>query len=562
MLSFSTEQIRHYFEHRLDRSIPSNSKVAVKCPFHDDATASATVFLDGNGGFNCHGCGAKGSLVDFEMRYSKSTREDAVKAISEITGAKDLVDARKGTLTACYDFRGADGRLAYQKRRYESQDASGKHHKTFQVYHEDATGRMAYGIGDAEHVLYHLPDVVTANMILCAEGEKDCDNLQALAPKLWPTRPGVRICTTCNFDGAWQPGQSPKWRTAYNAYFAGKAVVVFEDNDEAGRTWADHVCASVAGCALSVRRVRFDTMPEKSDVSDWLKEHTEIADLRKLIREAPLWEGEAKKKHNFYVSAEEFLSHATDKVDWLVQDVIQRGGNGMIGAEPKTGKSFVSVDLALGLATGTHFLGFVIPIPTRVGIVSREDDYRLTAWRMSHLMLGRGFNATEMAMISQNIYCNARGLTDGLMIDDPAQVDELIQESNNRHLEFLIFDVFNKLHCSDENDNTQMAEIMRKLNDIQQRTGAQLTMLHHYNKISASGRISQRLRGASSIGGWAEWMVGMTFEDEVARVVKVEFDGKCSSAKPVYFHIESFDKKGPVSIDLIRGEDVEGEGRK
>ncbi len=40
--------------------------------------------MDGNGGFNCMACGAKGNLFQFEMRFSQCDMAQAQANIAEI----------------------------------------------------------------------------------------------------------------------------------------------------------------------------------------------------------------------------------------------------------------------------------------------------------------------------------------------------------------------------------------------------------------------------------------------------------------------------------------------
>jgi 5S rRNA maturation endonuclease (ribonuclease M5) len=42
---------------------------------------------------------------------------------------------------------------------------------------------------------------------------------------------------------------------SYSAYFAGKLVLIFVDNDENGETWAQTVAANVHGCAHQVKLI-------------------------------------------------------------------------------------------------------------------------------------------------------------------------------------------------------------------------------------------------------------------------------------------------------------------
>ena len=535
-MNLTYDQIRKYFETRLDRALPAREKVAVCCPFHDDRSPSATVFLSGNGGFNCNGCQVKGNIFQFEARISNCDPDTARKNIAEITGADLGAAGSIGRCVAVYDFRKADGTIAFQKRRYQT--AEGK--KTFRIYRPEGHGWRDGLAEDTPRVLYNLPQVITANLVLLAEGEKDCETLAQVSP--WPERPDLRIATTTNFEGAWQPGQAPKWFEGYSKFLAGKTVIVFEDNDDAGRAWADHVCNSVHPFAEAVRRVTFRDMPPKSDVSDWMQQGHSVDELRKIITGAPLWRpaAETGKGRTVFVDFPEFVTSTTDQIDWMLAGIIERGSNGFIAAPPKGSKSFTATDLALSLATGSSWLDFAVPRPVRVGIVSREDNPHLTAWRLRSLMTGKGLNLVQQQMLEKNLYINTRAQTPGLMLDNEDEVNELLTAIKAHRIEFVLLDVFNVLHAADENDNTEMRKVLNQCKRIQDESGAAIGILHHYSKDLGSSNITQRLRGASAIAGFAEWMIGITMADEDMRVRRMEFELKAACPpEPIYFHIKA-----------------------
>jgi putative DNA primase/helicase len=89
-------------------------------------------------------------------------------------------------------------------------------------------------------------------------------------------------------------GQSPKWLDHYNPYFAGKAVLIFIDNDISGETWADAVANGGHRFAHQVRMIRLPDLPEKGDVSDWLKTHS-VKDLEAVIARSLPWSPPATK---------------------------------------------------------------------------------------------------------------------------------------------------------------------------------------------------------------------------------------------------------------------------
>ena len=117
---------------------------------------------------------------------------------------------------------------------------------------------------------------MAAQVVFIAEGEKDVEALRALELDF----KGHKIAATCNFDGA------GKWKDEYSPFFAGKRVVIFPDNDEPGRQHAQAVAKSAAVYAEAVKIVDLPGLPEKGDVSDFLKDHT-AQDLMKAVADAP-----------------------------------------------------------------------------------------------------------------------------------------------------------------------------------------------------------------------------------------------------------------------------------
>jgi putative DNA primase/helicase len=306
--------------------------------------------------------------------------------------------------------------------------------------------------------------------------------------------------------------------------------VILPDNDEAGRKHAERVARSIFPFALGVKVVALPGLPEKGDVSDFLQTHS-AADLIAEIKKAPQWRPDPEDDR-VLVPAQHFVSSAPSQVDWLVEGAIQRGANGFICAAPKGGKSWAAADLLLSLASGTSWLDFAVPRPVRVALISREDNPSLTGWRLRHLAAGKG-----VSLDTAELYVNSRAQTAEFFLDNDEQRQQLIDALQRRQIEFAIFDVFNVMHCADENDNTAMREVLRRLSQIQAAANCGICVVHHYSK-SEQGNMAQRLRCASAIAGWAEWLIGISMADEESKIRRVDFELKAACPPdPVYFQI-------------------------
>lgn len=235
------------------------------------------------------------------------------------------------------------------------------------------------------------------------------------------------------------------------------------------------------------------------------------------------------------VSGVRFCSTQKESIQWRVQDLIPYG-NGMIAGEPKAGKSWLADELALSLASGNPFMGHTVPRALRTALIAREDHAGLTSWRLNSLLRGRAWEPNAN-FFDENLWVNTRQQSDSFNVTNPAHRAEMIAGLIAHHIQFAIFDVLNILHLSDENDPSEMRRVMDCFTDIETKARCSIAVVHHLGK--SEGKWTRRLRGASSIHGWVEWMIGVS-EDEATRIRKLSFEMKASEApEAIHYRIRS-----------------------
>jgi len=166
-----------------------------------------------------------------------------------------------------YDYLDESSKLLFQTVRYEPKDFRQRRPDP------DNPGQWLWNLDGVEPVLYRLPELIKAPMqdwVLIPEGEKDAKRLYC----------GLGFTATTNPMGA------GKWRSEYNEYFKGRLVALIPDNDKAGRRHAEQVANSLYGTAGEIRIVELPGVPEKGDVSDWLDNGHNKAELLQLIDQA------------------------------------------------------------------------------------------------------------------------------------------------------------------------------------------------------------------------------------------------------------------------------------
>jgi putative DNA primase/helicase len=209
------------------------------CPSHDDKTESLSL-KEGDDGrilVKCHaGCFA----------------EDVVEAMG--LTLRDLMPSTNGfhppgELTV-YPYRNEKGELLFEAVRTPDKR-----------FWQRLPGQKGGSLGSVRRVLYGLPDLLQSqpgDTVFIVEGEKDAENLK---------KAGL-IATT-------SPMGAGKWRDEYVDWLRenlpGCRFVILPDNDEAGEAHAATVHRSLGDHGLKSEIVRLPDLPEKGDVSDWIK---------------------------------------------------------------------------------------------------------------------------------------------------------------------------------------------------------------------------------------------------------------------------------------------------
>lgn len=110
-----------------------------------------------------------------------------------------------------------------------------------------------WGVKGTRTLLYRLPEWISSAWVCICEGEKDVDNLCDLG-----------FPATTNAAGA------ANWEDYYNDWLKGKSVIIFEDNDTAGKRRSSFLAWTLKDIALNIRIISFPELKDGGDVSDWL----------------------------------------------------------------------------------------------------------------------------------------------------------------------------------------------------------------------------------------------------------------------------------------------------
>ena len=414
-------------------------------------------------------------------------------------------------MSACYDYVDEHGEVRYQVRRYEP--------KTFRQCRPDGNGGWLYNMQDVEALPYNLHKILARpdEPIFIVEGEKAAEKVGTIG-----------LLATTSHGGA------KKWQRSLNKWFEGRYVIVLPDNDEAGKQHADMVISELFSVAKQIKRVELPDLPEKGDVVDWLAAGNDLTALKAACRQAEVVtlapvpeavpeasEGDYNENNNddYFEFVDERYLMNMPPVEWAVGSgdvgLITAHGLSMIYGAPGSGKSFITLDMALCQAHGIDWQGMATKQGDVLYIAGEGVagyGKRIKAWKMSHdLGISGHFHMLPMAV-------NFR---------DQADTEKLMRsiERLNRKWTCIYVDTLSRaLLGADENSSQEAGLAVAAADALKHKFECAVVFVHHSGKNSERGA-----RGSSAILGAVDASIAVT-KDESLITLSVQ---KQKDAEPV-----------------------------
>jgi hypothetical protein len=181
----------------------------------------------------------------------------------------------------------------------------------------------------------------------------------------------------------------------------------------------------------------------------------------------------------------------------LVTDLWSADAVGIVGGEPKCCKSFLALDLAVAVASGTPCLRrFSVPQPGRVLLYAAEDALHVVRSRLEGICAAAGIGLREL---------DVHVITaPTLRLDLPADRGRLEQTVADLAPRLLVLDPFVRLHRIDENASGEVAPLLAYLRELQRRHNLAVLLVHHAKKSGGRLRAGQALRGSSEFHAWGD----------------------------------------------------------
>jgi hypothetical protein len=182
---------------------------------------------------------------------------------------------------------------------------------------------------------------------------------------------------------------------------------------------------------------------------------------------------------------------------WMIEQLWGASSVGVIGGAPKCSKTWLGLDIALSVATGTPCLGkYAVPKAGPVLVYLAEDALPIVRERVEGMARHRGLSLANVDMhviAATTLRLDSEPDRTGLQV--------VVQRLAPR---LLLLDPLVRLHGIDENHAGEVAGLLAYFRSLQRRYDLSVILVHHTRKNAAGVAAGQGLRGSSDIHAFGD----------------------------------------------------------
>jgi hypothetical protein len=214
---------------------------------------------------------------------------------------------------------------------------------------------------------------------------------------------------------------------------------------------------------------------------------------------------------------------------WLIDPLWGASSVGVIGGAPKCAKTWLALDMALSVATGTRCLDkYIVPEPGPVLVYLAEDALPIVRERVEGMARRRDL---DMAAVPIHVIT-----TPVLQLDRGPHRGQLFETVRRLRPRLLILDPLVRLHGIDENRASEVAALLAYFRSLQRELDLSVVLVHHTRKNAASGiAAGQGLRGSGDIHAFGDSNLYLRRSGE--RLVLCSEHRAAAAPPPVYLEL-------------------------
>lgn len=177
------------------------------------------------------------------------------------------------------------------------------------------------------------------------------------------------------------------------------------------------------------------------------------------------------------LSASEYISVPRPQLSWLVPSYVPFPGLVLLIGEPKAGKSFLGLQVALHVAQGRSFLEQPV---SAASVLYLQFDTSETVWRqrLDQLRAGGVALPSNLFLLHPDDQPTRVNI---LSLESQAVIRSALEACNPK---LVVVDVLRECHNADEQDSTAMKQVGDQLMTL--FAGRTILLIHHTHKLYES----------------------------------------------------------------------------
>ena len=190
------------------------------------------------------------------------------------------------------------------------------------------------------------------------------------------------------------------------------------------------------------------------------------------------------------------LDREDPKERWLVDGLWARQAVGLCAGNPKSLKTWVALDLAVSVASGTPALGrFKVEAPGTALAYFAEDQSDQLRSRIEGICRHRQLDIDELDLVV---------ITEpGVRLDTPIDQERLRATLSRFKPRLLLLDPLVRLHSLNENDSQEISRLLGYFRELQRSFELAVILVHHTGKKSRS-QPGLALRGSTDLHAFGD----------------------------------------------------------
>ena len=194
--------------------------------------------------------------------------------------------------------------------------------------------------------------------------------------------------------------------------------------------------------------------------------------------------------------AAELAEKSIGQTRWLGRDLWSAPGVGFLAGTPQAMKTWMGLDLAISVASGTACLGrFAVEEPGPGLAFLAEDRHREIRQRVAAICRHR-----NLALDSLDLHFISVPLLQLHLAEDSARLRATVESLRPK---LLGLDPLVRIWGADENSSQEIGALLSFLRTLQRRYRLAILVVHHFTK-RAHSRLGQALRGSGDLWAWSD----------------------------------------------------------